>query len=142
VRFDSFSSGEVIIRESDSGKSMYVIVSGEAVVVLTQGRSTENIVATLKAGDFFGEMSLLTGEPRTATVKAKSDVVCMKIEKEDLEEIMSAHSEVAAAMSEILVVRKEGLTELKDSIKKAEQGANKKLAGQFLAKIKSFFNIS
>lgn len=142
VRFEQFSAGEIIISEGDAGTSMYVIVRGECEVIIFEGKNKEHIIARLGAGEFFGEMSLLTGEPRTATVRAGKDMICLRIEKEDLEEIMNAHPEVAEAMSVMLAARKEGLTQYKDTLKEAAKLANKKLASQFLTKIKKFFNIT
>ena len=70
-----YAVGEVIVREGQTGNSMFVIVSGEAVVTLN---AAADPVARLHEGDFFGEMSLLTGDPRMATVKAATD--CQVIE--------------------------------------------------------------
>jgi small-conductance mechanosensitive channel len=65
-----YAQGELIVRQGDAGHSMFVVASGEAVVTLEPG---DQEVARLGAGAFFGEMSLLTGAPRTATVRAATD---------------------------------------------------------------------
>ena len=62
-----YAAGETIVRQGDSGRSLFVVVRGEASVRLA---GTDGEVARLRNGDVFGEMSLLTGEPRTATVLA------------------------------------------------------------------------
>jgi small-conductance mechanosensitive channel/CRP-like cAMP-binding protein len=71
-----YGTGEVIVREGAAGSSMFVIVDGEAAVTL---KATANPVARLHEGDFFGEMSLLTGDPRTATVSAATDCHVIEI---------------------------------------------------------------
>ena len=71
-----FEAGQVIMREGDSGASMFVLKRGEAKVSL---RHTEGAVAQLKDGAVFGEMSLLTGETRTATVTAVTDCDVLEV---------------------------------------------------------------
>ena len=71
-----YAAGEVIVRESARGSSMFLVMRGEAVVTLA---NTSGEVARLHDGDFFGEMSLLTGEPRTATVTATTDCRLLEI---------------------------------------------------------------
>jgi small-conductance mechanosensitive channel/CRP-like cAMP-binding protein len=74
-----FSAGEAIVRQTDSGSSMFVVLSGRARVVLEPGGQE---VAVIAPGGFFGEMSMLTGDPRTATVRALDDVRALEISAE------------------------------------------------------------
>lgn len=76
VRSRTFGNGESIVRQGDPGESMFVVGSGRAVVVLEPDRRE---VATIESGGYFGEMSLLTGEARTATVIARGDTVVLEI---------------------------------------------------------------
>jgi small-conductance mechanosensitive channel/CRP-like cAMP-binding protein len=71
-----YAAGEAIVREGAHGSSMFLLMRGEAVVTLAR---TSGEVARLRDGDFFGEMSLLTGEPRTATVTATTDCRLLEI---------------------------------------------------------------
>lgn len=79
ARPSTYATGEALVREGDAGSSMFVIVHGEAVVSL--GSSNQEI-ARLGAGAFFGEMSLLTGAPRSATVRATTDINLLEIASE------------------------------------------------------------
>ena len=81
LRHVVFGPGEVILRQGDPGDSLYVVRGGTVVVQIgVLGASKE--IATLGDGQFFGEMSLMTGESRTATVVAKTDVECYVVDKE------------------------------------------------------------
>lgn len=73
-----YAAGERVVREGEPGNSMFVVVRGEAAVVIGGGHE----VARIGAGGFFGEMSLLTGEPRTATVKTLVDSELLEITAE------------------------------------------------------------
>jgi CRP-like cAMP-binding protein len=79
TRTRTFGGGEVIVREGEPGQSMYVVASGRVAVVLEPDR---RIVATLEKGGYFGEMSLLTGDVRAATVIAQGDAVVLEIDVE------------------------------------------------------------
>lgn len=76
VRSRTFGDGESIVRQGEPGESMFVVGSGRAVVMLEPERRE---VATIETGGYFGEMSLLTGEPRTATVIARGDTVVLEV---------------------------------------------------------------
>jgi CRP/FNR family cyclic AMP-dependent transcriptional regulator len=80
-----FTDGQVIFHRGDPPGGMYVIRTG-SVAVLRMDDDTEPTLATLKAGDFFGEMSLFDGKERSATVRAIGDVEVEAVTKEDLAE--------------------------------------------------------
>jgi small-conductance mechanosensitive channel/CRP-like cAMP-binding protein len=86
-RLREYAAGEAIVRQGAAGSSMFVIQDGEAVVTLAAPRRE---VAHLKAGDFFGEMSLLTGDPRSATVTAVTDCAVLEITVEDFRGLVLA----------------------------------------------------
>jgi CRP/FNR family cyclic AMP-dependent transcriptional regulator len=70
----SFSTGEVIVHEDDDeGQSFFVLVSGRVHVAVITSEGKSAILATLKPGDFFGEMAMLDGEPRSASVIASEN---------------------------------------------------------------------
>jgi small-conductance mechanosensitive channel len=71
-----FGNGEAIVRQGEAGQSMFVVCSGAVRVVLEPQR---NEVARIERGGYFGEMSLLTGEPRSATVLAAGDASVVEI---------------------------------------------------------------
>ena len=75
-----YRDGEIIVRQGEAGDCMYVIQSGE-VEVLRRDNNQEYCLATLRAGDFFGEMALFEREERSATVRALGDVWVLTLEK-------------------------------------------------------------
>ena len=87
--------GEQVVREGDPGDSMFIISAGEVrATVERDGRQVP--VATLRDGDFFGEMAVLSGEPRTATVTAVKNTEVLELSRENLREICSRHPHVEA----------------------------------------------
>ena len=85
-----FGDGEVIVHEGDPGESMFIVCRGQVTVTIANGRE----VARTSKGGYFGEMSLLTGEPRSATVTALGDCTVLEISADTFKEYVTAHPEV------------------------------------------------
>ncbi|HEY3054818.1 MAG TPA: cyclic nucleotide-binding domain-containing protein [Thermoanaerobaculia bacterium] len=92
MELESHEEGSVIISEGDRGASMYVITSGE-VKVYTRGtgKSGSVYLAKLGEGDFFGEVSMLTGKPRTATITASRPTEVLRLDKDKLDDALKKH---------------------------------------------------
>jgi CRP-like cAMP-binding protein len=141
-RVNNFGRGERVIQEGAEGDSMFVLLRGAAQVSVSKNGSSI-AVATLNAGDCFGEMSLLTGERRTATVQAQSDCHVMEISKPVMAEVLRDSPDCLERLSELLAKRKmenEGI--LKEA---ASQGQNKnkerEYTANFLQRLRTFFEL-
>jgi CRP-like cAMP-binding protein len=99
-----FRQGEAIIREGDPGEEMFFIESGRVRVVRGKGANAL-LLAELGAGDLFGEMALLTGMPRSATVTALSDLNLWTLSQGDFEDLVAAYPNLALALSRLLSER-------------------------------------
>jgi CRP-like cAMP-binding protein len=85
----TFAPGETIVREGDAGDAFYVITAGTAVVQRNGTRLRE-----LGEGDFFGEISLIDGEPRTATITATDGVSALTLGREQFQRLIDEHPSV------------------------------------------------
>ena len=101
-----FAAGEPIVRQGESGSSMYVLLSGRARVVLEPSGQE---VALIEAGGFFGEMSMLTGDPRTATVRAISDTRVLEVTAERFRDIALERPGLIEHISAVVGERRIGL---------------------------------
>ena len=95
------SAGQEVVNEGAEGASMFMIAEGAVAVSVQQGESALR-VATLTSGDFFGELCLLTGEPRSATVRALTSGLCFELHREAVAEVLEARPELAQTLSEAL----------------------------------------
>jgi CRP-like cAMP-binding protein len=101
------------------------------------------MISTLGKGSFFGEMALLTGAPRRASVRAKTDVECYRLDKEAFEEILQARPSIADEVSHILAERTAQLdSALQDMGAVDVQDDLTKSHNEILATIKRFFSLN
>jgi len=105
VRFRDFAPGERIIARGDPGDAMYIIASGDVRVPILDASGREKMIAKLSRGQFFGEMALMTGDPRTADVFAEGPVSALVIEKEGFHKITRETPSLARFLTQILADR-------------------------------------
>ena len=143
LRYSPFAKGNVITRQGDEKSHwLYIIINGEAEVYVDLPNGKRRTVRTLARGNFFGEMGLLTGAPRSASVVAKTDVECYRIDNDVVEELLHARPSIAEEISHILVTRR---AELDIALQNLDAtGPHKDLSQQrseILATIKRFFSL-
>lgn len=118
LKFKTFEADETICRIGDPGDKMYIIISGEVnVVVKAKESDNETVIATLGSGDYFGEMSLLTGEPRSATVVTTQPSEMFILNKSDFDIIVERFPSITLSMGKIMSQR------LRDTLQKAAGAA-------------------
>jgi len=131
-----YGAGEFIVRQGDQGNSLYIIRTGTCGVYVRRNGKQENRIATINSGEFFGEMSLLTGEPITATVRAMVDTSVIIIDKENFSKILNDNPTISVQLGEILAKRQKELAE-----EAGRTVADTPSSSRMIAKIKSFFRI-
>lgn len=142
--FLHFGKGERIVKQGDVGDSLFLILQGGAgVYIKTSDNGTEITVAHLKAGDFFGERSLLTGEPRSASIVAETDLEVIEIEKANILPVLENNPGIMEELSRRLAERQlinEGF--FKEQ-KKAEEVAvmRRNYTERFLKSMRAFFGL-
>jgi CRP-like cAMP-binding protein len=107
---ETYGANERVVVQGAPGDSCYVIDAGTADVLIQEG-DAEKRVATLVPGDLFGEMSLLTGEPRSATVRTTGDARLLRMSADSIRDALQGSPELATALAEAAALRREGLAE-------------------------------
>jgi small-conductance mechanosensitive channel len=103
-----FGDREVIVRQGDPGGSMFLIQRGQVAITIGPGARE---VAVTQAGGYFGEMSLLTGEPRSATVTARGDCTVLEINADDFRAYVRSHPEAVDQLVEAAAARRREIDE-------------------------------
>jgi small-conductance mechanosensitive channel/CRP-like cAMP-binding protein len=132
-----YAPGEAIVRMGQEANSMFVILSGSVKVEIPDGDS-QRVVGMLAENDFFGEMSLLTGEPRSANVIAIVETEVLRIDKNALYPIFAANPTVVETISEMIEERRQLLQSKSENEEEEESSSPKKSA---LRSIRKFFGL-
>ena len=113
-----FGAGETIVREGDPGDSLYIIRDG-TVEVVADASGKQVHLRDLKPPAFFGEMALMTGEPRNATIRARTDVELLELGRGGFTELFQVYPEATAQIGEIITLR---MSERRDLLDAAHRG--------------------
>jgi CRP-like cAMP-binding protein len=115
LKYALFAPGETVTKQGAVAHWLYIIVSGVAEVrVSIEG--SDKAVAKIQAPGFVGEMGLMTGEPRTATVVALTEVECYRLDKEAFNKIIVGRPEIAQEISGVLASRKVELVAVREDL--------------------------
>jgi small-conductance mechanosensitive channel/CRP-like cAMP-binding protein len=106
ARLVRFTEGETVVREGEDGSSMFVIAAGRAAVSVHGDVGASRKVAVLDSGASFGEISLLTGEPRLATVRAITESTLVEIDKETLAPVLVANPSLVEKLDAVIRERR------------------------------------
>jgi CRP-like cAMP-binding protein len=131
-----YAPGEAIVRMGQEGTSMFVIMRGSVEVNIAHAGATK-VINKLGENDFFGEMSLLTGEPRTATVIAVEETEVLKISKDSIKPIFEANPELVSSVGEMIEERRELLHSLAEKAIQTEETKEKGV----MKSIRRFFGL-
>ncbi|MNX04730.1 Low conductance mechanosensitive channel YnaI [compost metagenome] len=148
ARHAHYAPESAIFHQGDAGGSFFLIQKGEVLLQLADAQGTEP-VARLQAGCYFGEMSLLTGEPRTASARALTDCELLVIDEQDLGPLLEAHPEVLESVSRIIAQRRAGMDEVRQTMAERivpqplpEPESVEAASNEILGRIRGFFKLS
>jgi len=137
-----FAAGEPIIRQDEPGDSLFLVRRGQVGVLLGVDGVTREI-AVHGPGNFFGEMSLMTGAPRTATCIARTEVSCYVVDAATFRRVLAARPEIADQLSQVLAQRQMELEAERGDL--SAEARARRLAEQhtrLLGRIREFFSLS
>ena len=131
-----YAAGEQVIRQGATGDSLFVIMRGSVEVTAREGDHPMVKLAVLGPGDYFGEMSLMTGASRTATITTLEETQLLEVGKESFRAILAAHPALVEKFGRLLQVR---LAERTQAIAGVERAAPE--SHDIFQKIRDFFMV-
>jgi small-conductance mechanosensitive channel len=137
-----YTRGERMTRQGAVAHWLYVMTTGIAEIRRQEEDGTISVITQLKAPDFFGEMGLMTGEPRANDVVAIGDVDCFRVGKDSFERVLLARPEIATELSQKLARRRVELYAKHDDLDadaRRERQASESM--RILTNIKTFFGL-
>jgi len=142
LKYAPFTRGEIICRQGDAADWLYLVEDGRASVRVAEG-GHEREVTKLVPPSFFGEMSLLTGEPRAATIVAETDVECFRLDKDAFQRVIERRPELAGELASVLSQRRNQLTAAREGMGDVEGTRQRqaKVERALFARIRDFFEL-
>ncbi len=140
VRVAPFAAGEVVTRQGAKANWLYVLTEGSVDVCVTSSSGRLQKVNSLNAPAFFGEMALMTGAPREATVVAVDDIECLRVDRSAFRRLLETRPEIAREVAAVLAERKIELEAVKEHLDAAAR--SKRVEGErhrILSAVQDFF---
>ncbi len=144
LHYAPFTAGETVTKQGSQAHFLYILCTGE-VEVRRHGDESQavKVVARIHAPGFFGEMGLLTGEPRGADVVALTDIECYRLDKDGLERILHDRPELAEQLSHMVAKRQIEMGSIREDMDAQARASSMVTAqGHILDKIQSFFGLA
>jgi small-conductance mechanosensitive channel/CRP-like cAMP-binding protein len=142
LRYAPFARGEAMTRQGAEAHWLYLITKGEAEVRVSASGNLNERVATLHQGDVFGEMGMMTGEQRSATVIAVTNVECYRLDKEAFHDVLKQRPEIANDISMLLANRRVELEAAREGLnEEAKRLRMRYHQNDLLRRIKNFFTL-
>lgn len=142
LRKEIYGKGEVLVRQGEEGDTFYIIRNGKVAISVSDNSGISTVVAHLGRGAFFGEMSLLTGEKRSATIIAEEDTTVLALSKSIFAEILESNAKIAEELSRVLERRqRENLEKMMKTKELSQEKLQETSQETILKKIKGFFGL-
>ncbi len=109
MRVLTFAPGDVVIHEGDKAEDFYVIAKGEALVVQRDNSGVERVISTLKEDQYFGEIGLLTGDRRNATIRAKTSLEVIAVSQDAFRMMVESSKQTADDIAKVASSRIRGV---------------------------------
>lgn len=140
LTYAPFAKGDVMTKQGSIAHWLYILIEGEADVWLESPNQPPRFLSTLTAGRVFGEMGLMTGEPRRTTVTARTDSACYRIDKKNFESIIRSRPELAEVLATTIAERNNQLEALQQQ--NSQKATNNEQHKQrLLDSIRQFFRL-
>jgi len=141
LQYTPFARGDTITKQGSLAHWLYIIAFGEAEVRFEQPGRAPRVIGAVRAGQFFGEMGLLAGESRNATVVAKTDVECYRLDRAAFQALLLARPELANEVSRVISSRKPELESARAEAAEAMANPPEPVQPALLERIQKFFGL-
>jgi small-conductance mechanosensitive channel/CRP-like cAMP-binding protein len=140
--FTPFVPGEAILVQGAAVHHLYILTEGVVEVRVSVDGGAPSPVAKMRAPNFFGEGGMLTGQPRSATIIALTNVECWRLDKEGFESILRSRPEIAEEISHVIAMRRVELAAVQENL--SEEAQRQRLHAEkhdFLSRVRDFFSL-
>ncbi len=140
LEYAPFARNDIITKQGNPAHCLYIVAFGEAEVLYQPDGGTPQPIGTVRTGQFFGEMALLTGDVRAATVVAKTDVECYRLDRTSFQTLLLARPEIAEQISRVVGSRRGDLERAREAFA-GPAGTGAEAPPDLLNRIRRFFGL-
>jgi CRP-like cAMP-binding protein len=141
LQYAPFARGDVITKQGNKAHWLYILAFGDAEVLYEPpGGAPAQVIGALQAGQFFGEMALLTGDARAATVVAKTDVECYRLDRASFQELLAGKMQIAEEIKKVMGGRRGDLETARQAFNAAAPVAEAEV--RFVSRIRRFLGMN
>jgi CRP-like cAMP-binding protein len=141
LQYAPFARGDIITKQGNPAHWLYIVAFGEAEVLIESPGSAPRVIGTVRAGEFFGEMALLSGDARSATVIAKTDVECYRLDRASFQGLLSSRPEIAEEVQRVAGTRRPGMEQARQAFALAREDTQTERDKRLLGKIRRLFGL-
>ncbi len=139
LQYAPFARGDVITKQGNKAHWLYILAFGEAEVLYEPPGGTPRVIGGVRAGEFFGEMALLTGDARAATVVAKTDVECYRLDRASFQELMLGKPHIAEEIKRVITNRRSDLDQARQAF--ADAGPVAEAEVRLVSRLRKLFGM-
>jgi CRP-like cAMP-binding protein len=142
IKSAPFVDGEMVLRQGAQAHSLYLLLKGRVAIQVTTPQGAPKRVRELTAPDFFGEMALMTGAPREASVIALSDLECLRVDRSAFAALLERRPEIAKELAEIVAERRVAVDAAREHLD--AESRDRRVEGEssrILAALQGFFGL-
>jgi len=141
LQYAPFARGDVITKQGNAAHWLYIVGYGEAEVVYEPPQGSPRVIGKVGAGEIFGEMALLTGEARSATVIAKTDVECYRLDRASFQELLNSRPELAEEVQRVMGPRHTDLEKARAAFAMAGNGEHEEREHTLMSRLQRLLRI-
>jgi len=141
LQYAPFARGDVITKQGNTAHWLYIMAFGDAEVLYEPPSGPPQVLALLRPGQFFGEMALMTGDARTATVVAKTDVECWRLDRGSFQQLLQTRPEIAEEVKRVIGARRGELERAREAFAAAAVDAGAARQGNLFGRLRRFLGL-
>jgi hypothetical protein len=139
LQYAPFARGDVMTKQGNAAHWLYILAFGEAEVLYEPPGGTPQVIGAVRAGEFFGEMAMITGDARAATVIAKTDVECYRLDRASFQELLLGRPGIAEEIKRVMGSRRSDLEQARQAFAAAGPVADPQI--RLVTRIRRFFGM-
>jgi len=138
LQYAPFARGDVLTKQGNAAHWLYIVAYGDAEVVYEPPQGAPQVIGRVGAGEIFGEMALISGEARSATVIAKTDVECYRLDRASFQELIAARPEIAEEVKRVMGPRHTDLEQARSAFAASGNGERDAQPATLMGRLQRF----